>query len=223
MAADFSIRTNDRTALKIAERLATRFPQGTLSPDSFGNLCAYLYEYAGLDYSETMSLIHRIKFTGSQPDILRLSYALIHYEQVNGFGNRGKYTAHARVLKVTADKIKTPNPRLCLQLLLLSSRYAGCILNYEVSLRDAVKIQRSIYSGRSKALAGRSLLEFVGCVCTVHVIGDLPQSLSASVEEKKLNKQLCTARAKADTECQKAPTCVQCRERRATCRLAVRH
>ena len=83
-------------------------------------------------------------------------------------------------------------------------------------------MQKKIYCGRTKALAGRSLLEFVGSVCSVFVDGDTVQDIDASKEEKQLNKQLCADRARADTECQSAPLCVQCGKRRSECRLSVR-
>lgn len=225
MDVDFSAKINDKKAQVIADRLLERFPEGSVSADSLGNVCAYLLEYAGLDYLASMQLLNHLGFTGSPGDMLRLAYALIHHE-ADSFTYtkpRSKQTAHGKIVSVTADRLYANNPRVCLRILLVSSPHAGCFVNYEAGIRDFVKLQKKIYCGRSKALSGRSLLEFVGAVCTAHIVGDLVQFIDATTEEKQMNKKLCAARARADLECVKAPTCALCKERRSTCRLAVRY
>lgn len=225
MAADFSWKSNEAKAQAVAAKLVGRFPQGSLSADSLGGLCAFLNEYAGIDYITTMSILNRLAFTeGSPADMLRLAYALVHYEpKQSQYQRKGKYEAHAKIIKVTADRMNSKSPQICLRALLVSSPYAGSLIDFVTPIRDAVKLHKKIYSGRSKSLSGRSLLEFVGSVCTLKIIDDTVQLVDASTEEKKLNKNLCTERAKADTECAKASSCVLCKERRNTCRLAVRY
>lgn len=225
MVADFSWKSNDAKAQAVAAKLIGRFPPGSLTGDTLGNLCAFLSEYAGIDYITSMSILNRLAFsTGSPAELLRLAYALIHHEpQKSQYSRKGKFEAHARIIKVTADRMDSRNPQICLRALLVSSPYAGSLIDYVSPIRDTVKLHKKIYSGRSKALSGRSLLEFVGAVCTMKILDDTVQFIDATTEEKKLNKQLCTERAKADTECAKAPTCVLCKERRSTCRLAVRY
>ena len=225
MAVDFSAKINDKKAQVIAARLLERFPEGSVSADSLGNVCAYLHEYAGLDYISSMRILSHISFTGKSSDMLRLAYALIHYEP-GGVGydsSRARIVAHAKVVSVTADRVDAANPRVCLRALLVSSAHAGCFVDYEAGIRDIVRLQKKVYCGRSKALSGRSLLEFVGSVCTLHMVGDAVQFIDATAEEKQINKKLCTLRAKADTECVKAATCALCKERRNTCKLAVRY
>lgn len=225
MGADFSVKSNDAKAKAVADKLIQKFPPGTISADSLSNLCAFLYEYAGLDYMESMTILNRLNISEGNPaDMLRLAYALIHYTKPSStYVTKAKFIAHAKIVSVTADKIGSKNPQICIRSLLVSSPYAGKLIDYALSLRDAVNLHKKIYSGRSKVLAGRSLLEFVGALCTVHVLNDSVQYIDADKEEKKLNKELCADRAKADTECVKAPVCSLCKERRSTCRLAVRY
>ena len=225
MAADFSWKSNDAKAHAVASKLMSRFPAGTLTVDTLGNLCAFLSEYAGMDYMASMAILNRLAFsTGSPAEMLRLAYALVHYEpQQSSYTRKGKFEAHARIVKVTADRMDSKNPQICLRALLVSSPCAGSLIDSVFSIRDTVKLHKKIYSGRSKALSGRSLLEFVGSVCTMKIVDDIVQFIDATAEEKKLNKLLCMERAKADMECSKAPTCVLCKERRSTCRLAVRY
>lgn len=221
--SDFSVKINDKQAGLIAAKLLERFPPGSITDGNYSGLCQYLTEYAKLDYAQTLSILHRIGYTGTPFDTLRLAYALLHYEQTNSpYFSRGKFYAHAKVLKVTADRMQSSNPQICLRLLLTSSPHAGSMIDSVMSIRDAVRLQKRIYCGRTKALAGRSLLEFVGSLCSVYVDGDVVQSIDATKEEKQTNKQLCTDRARADSECQAAPLCVQCRKKRSECRLSVR-
>lgn len=225
MAVDFSVKTNDAKAQAVARRLLERFPEGSVDADSLGNICAYLSEYAKLDYQSTMQILSHIALSGKPSDMLRLAYALVHYQpDTDPYSiSRGKVVAHAKIVAVTADKLSSSNPKICIRMLLVSSRHAGRFVDYEIGIRDAVRVQKKVYCGRSKALSGRSLLELVGSVCTAHLSGDSVIYLDSTAEERKLNKQLCADRAKSDSSCPKAPTCVQCKERRSSCRLAVRY
>ena len=224
MDADFSVKINDQKANLIAHRLVEQFPEGSVSADSLGNVCAYLAEYAGMSYSDTMTVLNRLSFTGSPADMLRLAYALIHFESTDKYPTcKCRVTAHGKIVKVTIDRMDSKNPQICLRFLLVSSVYAGCFVDAVIGIRDAIKLQRKIYSGRSKVLSGRSLLEFVGSLGTVTLYGDLVDHIDASTEEKRINKSLCKDRVAADTECVKAPSCVQCKERRNKCKLAVRY
>lgn len=222
--ADFSVKINDKQAGLIANKLLERFPPGSVTDGNLSGLCQYLADYAKLAYAQTLEIIHRLGWKSTPFDTLRLAYALLHYEPSanSSYFGRGKFTAHAKILKVTADRLQSSNPQICFTLLLTSSAYAGSLTDTVMSIRDAVRLQKRIYCGRGKALAGRSLLEFVGTLCTVKVDGEAVQDIDASKEEKTINKQLCTDRARADTECQTAPLCVQCRKRRSECRLSVR-
>ena len=221
--SDFSIKTNDKQAGLIAGKLLEHFPAGSINDGNYSGLCDYLATYAKLSYPQTLSILHRIGYKSTPFDTLRLSYALLHYEETNSpYLGKGRFTAHAKILKVTADRLQSSNPQICLSLLLTSSAYAGCLVDSVMAIRDAVRLQKKIYCGRSRALSGRSLLEFVGALCTIKMDGDTVQDIDASKEEKKLNKSLCADRARADTECQTAPLCVQCGKRRAECRLSVR-
>lgn len=225
MAADFSHKKNDHTALIIARKILEAFPPEKWSWDFSGNLCAFLLKYAGLAYIDSMTILNSIAFNGTAFDCLRLAYALIHYKKEAAFTliQRKAYTAHGKIMEVSADRVDGANPKVCVKLLLTSSSLAGRLVEYSMPVRDAVKLQRQIYSGRSKALSGRSLLEFVGCVCTARLFGLSVQYITADKQEKEMNKQLCAERTKADHDCQKAHSCVQCKERRAQCKLAVRH
>ena len=224
MDSDFSHKTNDEKAVTVARRISDRFPPGSLSSDDLSALCDFLSTYAKLDYATTMSIVNRLEYGGSAFDTLRLAYSLIHHDprMMMYTGGRAE-TAHAKVILVTADRVDTANPRICLKLLLVSSSQAGTLIDTDIGLRDAVKLQKKIYSGRSRALSGRSMLEFVGCQVTAKLKGRVVILIDADKAEKKYNKDLCSARAKADSDCTKSKSCVLCRERRTTCRLAVRN
>lgn len=223
MDSDFSHKLNDEKSVKVARRISDRFPPGTLSADTLAPLCEFLSEYAKLDYAGSMAVLNRIEFGGSPFDMLRLAYALVHYDpRVQIYTSPKALQAHGKVLSVTADGMHSANPRLCLRILVVSSADAGSILDYELGLRDAVKLQKKVYCGRSRALSGRSMLELVGCQLSLRIKGRLVVSVDADKAEKKYNKQLCTDRVKADSTCVRASTCALCAERRKSCRLAVR-
>ena len=223
--ADFSVKINDKQAGMIAGKILERFPPGSITEGNFSGLCQYLADYAKLEYARTLEVLSRIGFTSTPFDTLRLAYALLHLEAEakSPYFGRGKFFAHAKIMKVTADRMQTANPQICFTLLLTSSAYAGCLIDTVMSIREAVKLQKKIYCGRGKVLAGRSLLEFVGVLCSVNVDGETVQGIDATKEEKNINKALCTDRARADTECQTAPLCVQCMKKRSECRLSVRN
>lgn len=221
----FSHTANDKKAVAIAEKIKGHFPTETVTYDNCINLINYLTQVGKMPYIEAVKLINNLSPLDNKPfNVLRVAYALMHYESTDNayIDDKGKLEAHAKILDITLDDKDKTRPTLCLKLLIVSSKKAGRVLDWQCSLTDCVKIQKNIYSGRSRKLAGRSLLELIGCLCTVKLRGDYVIYLSADKSEKKINKELCQNRTRADYDCAQATTCARCKKSRTECRLSVR-
>ena len=221
MARVSSVEINDKQAVAVAARLAQVCNAEAFSVTA---LCTFLSSYAKLPFSDTLQLLNNLGISKpGRMELLRLSYALLHYKAgVFAYGVVPKAKATAKVLRVTADTINKSNPKITLHMLVVDSPLAGRLVMKELTLSEAVRLSRSVYSGRSKALQGRSLLEFVGCVVKVKLFGNVVDSIFSEQPLREMNKQLCKDRAQADLECREAPTCAHCKKRRTECRLAVR-
>lgn len=221
----FSHTANDKKAVAVCEKIKTHFPAETVTYENCSNLIEYLTEVGKMPYIEAVRLLNILAPIDNKPfNVLRVSYALIHYESSDNTytDDKGRLEAHAKILDVTLDDKDKVRPVICLKFLLVSSKKAGRLVDWQCSLTDCVKLQKTIYSGRSQKLAGRSLLELVGCVCTVKLRGDYITSVYADKGEKKTNRDLCQSRAKADYDCVVASTCARCKKTRVECRLSVR-
>lgn len=222
MAKDFSWKQNDKLAVAVADKLSSRFPQDPTQPGAWTGLLTYLSTYAGASFEEVSSLINGLGNLSNAPkDVFRLALAIVHCRDKEPAKDKA-VKAHARILQVTVDGKQKKFPKVSLHMLVVSSRHAGKYMIYQADLREAVKLHRSVYSGRALKYAGRSLLEFVGCAVTIHIRDALVLSVSADAEERKLNKQLCIDRTQADVSCHEASQCCFCKKGKHECRLAVR-
>jgi hypothetical protein len=222
MAKDFSWKTNDKLAVAVADKLRSHFPQDTTQPGAWEGLLDYLAKYAGATFEEVTNLINGLGNLSNAPkDVFRLALAIIHCRDKEPAKDKA-VKAHARILQITVDGKQKKFPKVSLHMLVVSSRHAGKYMIYQADLKEAVKLHRSIYSGRALKYAGRSLLEFVGCVATIYIRDALVVSVSADAEERKLNKQLCVDRCQADVSCHEASQCCFCKKGKHECRLAVR-
>ena len=217
-----SVELNDRQAVVVATKIAELCKTETFSVSV---LCDFLAKYAKLQFSQTMELLNSLGISTppSQFDTLRLAYALLHYDpEVFCYGKIPRVRATAKILRVTADTVNKRNPKITLHMLTVDSPLAGRLVSKELYLPEAVRLSKNVYSGRAKALQGRSLLELVGCVVKTKLFGSTVDSVFIEQKLRERNKQLCKDRAKADFECHEAPTCAHCKKRRCECRLAVR-
>ena len=222
MAKDFSWKHNDKLAVAVADKLSKHFPHDTTQPGAWAELLDYLSKYAGATFEEVTNLINGLGNLSNAPkDVFRLALAIIHCRDKEPAKDKA-VKAHARILQITVDGKQKRFPKVSLHMLVVSSRHAGKYMLYQVDLKEAVKLHRSIYSGRALKYAGRSLLEFVGCVATIYIRDALVVSVSADAEERRLNKQLCMDRCQADVSCHEASQCCFCKKGKHECRLAVR-
>ena len=221
----FSHTANDKKAIAVAEKIKKYFPTNTVTYENCTELIEYLTKVGKLQYIEAVRILNNLSPIDSRPfNVLRVAYALLHYESVENTYNddKGKLEAHGKIIDVTLDDKDKTRPIICLKILIVSSKKAGRVLDWQCSLTDCIKIHKNIYSGRSQKLAGRSLLELIGCLCSIKLRGDYITFITADKSEKRINKELCQDRARADLDCIQAPTCTRCRKARTECRLSVR-
>lgn len=222
MAKDFSWKLNDKRAVLVADKIRSKFPEDPSIEGSWATLCDYLATIANVSYADTMTMLSRLQPLTSDPkDVFRVSLAILGCRDPQPA--KGKSVqAHARVLQISVNDKQSRFPKISFRLLVCSGAHAGRYLEYQCSLSEAVKLHKAVYSGRSKRLSGRSLLEFVGCVVSVYIRDSLVIGITATPEEKKINKALCEDRCQADTACHEAQQCCLCKKGRSQCRMAVR-
>ena len=222
MAEDFSWKTNDKLAVAVADKIRTHFPADPEQPGAWESLCDYLSRYAGLSFAEVSDIINGLgKLTNTPRDVFRIALAIAHCREKEPTKTKA-LKAHARILQISVDGKQKAFPKISLHVLLVSSKHAGKLMCYQMGLSEAIKLHKSIYCGRARKYAGRSLLEFVGCAVTVIVRDSLIVNVTANAEEKKLNKKLCSERTQADISCHEASQCCFCKKGKHECRLAVR-
>lgn len=220
MARVSSSELNDKQAVVIAAKLSTVCGAESFSVSA---LCQFLLTYAKLQFQETLTVLNAINFTKPEPfALLRLAYALLHYSrEAYEYGKIPKAEAEVKVIKVTADTA-AKSPKITLTMLVVTSPLAGRVISKQITLHEAVTLQKRVYCGRSRAFYGRSLLEFVGCRMKAKLFGNTVDKLFADQEIRKMNKKLCADRVRADDECRQALNCALCKKRRTECRLATK-
>ena len=213
MATAFSWKRNDKKAAIIVRALKAKFTNGFNIDDLHHHIAAT----CDLSYEQVQTLLNRLSpIKGESFDFIRLAYAILHYKNTSF----SRTVAHGKIIKVTTSG--GDNPKLMLTILAVSSSRAGEIFLAQLSLREAIALQKKIYTGRFKHLQGRALLELTGCQLTVKVDNRAVVRTGASPSEKDYNRKLCKARILAEQECGKAVSCVLCRKTRSECKLAVR-
>lgn len=223
--ASFSIKRNDTKAATVAKRLCDFASTAVFSASNPEQLCAFLDEYGKLTYTESMGILSRLTISNTPFDMLRLAYALVHFDRDNTVLKVYDTTvkAHAKILKMSlTDADDVSRSKIVYYFLCISGPYAGTLMQYTCPIAEAAKMQKSVYTGRSKALRGRSLLELVGCYCLISIKRANIIGVSADSTIRSKNKELGNLRVKADTQCGRADTCAVCRATRKDCKLAVR-